>query len=231
MRFRWDLDVRFPFGGGEQTHVDLLTFGADGSAVTVRDGERALLALLAVEDEPVPHPERDEIERRLDDTVELWRTWIRDHAYEGPWRDAVTRSALALKLLTYQPHGGIAAAATTSFPNGSAATRTGTTASAGCATRRTRSMRSSRSAAARMRMRLSRGCSTRSRRPLPTSVRCTGWVEGPTPAERIVDLDGYRGSRPVRTGNAAAEQTQLGVYGDLLDTAWRYVDRATCSTA
>ena len=224
MRFRWDLDVRFPFGGGERTHVELLTFGAEDGAVTVREGERALLALVAVEDGPLPRPERDEIDRRIDETAEAWRTWIRDHSYDGPWHDAVTRSALALKLLTYEPHGGIAAAATTSLPSGSAATRTGTTASAGCATRRTRSTRCSRSAGARTRTRRSRGCSTRSRRPRPTSVRCTGSAGGPDVAERIVDLDGYRGSRPVRTGNAAAKQTQLGVYGDLLDTAWRYVD-------
>jgi len=178
VRFRWNLDVRFPFGGSEQTHVDLLTFGADEGAVTVRDGELALLALVAVEDEPLPRPERDEIERRHDETAEAWRTWIRDHAYAGPWHDAVTRSALALKLLTYEPHGGIAAAATTSLPNGSAATRTGTTASAGCATPRTRSTLCSHSADGRTRMRRSRGCWTRSRRPLPTSGRCTGWPEG-----------------------------------------------------
>jgi GH15 family glucan-1,4-alpha-glucosidase len=46
-----------------------------------------------------------------------------------------------------------------------------------------------------------------------------GLTGGPDVEERLLDLDGYRGSRPVRTGDAAAKQTQVGVYGDLLDTA------------
>jgi GH15 family glucan-1,4-alpha-glucosidase len=64
VRMRWSLDVRFPFGGGDRTHVELLTFGAEGGEMTVRDGQRALLALVAVQDEPRPRPERDEIAPR-----------------------------------------------------------------------------------------------------------------------------------------------------------------------
>jgi GH15 family glucan-1,4-alpha-glucosidase len=91
--------VRFPFGG-ERTHVEPLTFGAEGGELTVREGERALPVLVAVEAEPLPRPERDEVERRIDETADVWRAWIRNHAYDGSWRDVVTRSALALKLLT-----------------------------------------------------------------------------------------------------------------------------------
>jgi GH15 family glucan-1,4-alpha-glucosidase len=224
VRFRWDLDVRFPFGGGEQTHVDLLTFGADEGAVTVRDGERALFALVAVEDEPRPRPERDEIERRLDETAGAWRTWIRDHAYEGPWHDAVTRSALALKLLTYEPHGGIAAAATTSLPE-----RLGGDANwdyrfcwvrdAAYTLDALLALGRREDAHASLSWLLDAIATT-----APDIRPLYGLTGGPDTAERDVDLDGYRGSRPVRTGNAAVGQTQLGVYGDLLDTVWRYVD-------
>src|ERR1041385_248408 len=81
--------------------------------------------------------------------------------------------------------------------------------------RRTRSIRCSRWAGARTHMPRSRGCSTR---PLPPPAG------GPPLDEQEASLAGYRGSQPVRIGNAAWRQTQLGVYGDLLDTAWRYVD-------
>jgi len=231
VRFRYDLDVRFPFGGGERTHFELLTFGAEGERVVVREGSRALLALVAVEDEPQPRPERDEIERRLDETAQAWRMWIRDHAYDGAWRDAVTRSALALKLLTYEPLGGIAAAATTSLPERLGGAEnwdyrfswvrdSAYTLDALLALGRREDAHSSLS------WLLDAVATT-----APEIRPLYGLAGGPDVEERIVDLDGYRGSRPVRTGNAAAKQTQLGVYGDLLDTAWRYVDEGNALDA
>jgi GH15 family glucan-1,4-alpha-glucosidase len=224
VRFRWDLDLRFPFGGSERTHVELLTFGAEDGGVTVRQGERALLALVAVEDEPLPRPERDEIEQRLDETAQAWRIWIRDHAYDGGWRDAVTRSALVLKLLTYEPLGGIAAAATTSLPERLGGTenwdyRFGWVRDSAYTLDALLALGRREDAQASFSWLLDAIATT-----APDIRPLYGLEGGPELAERIVDLDGYRGSRPVRAGNAAAKQTQLGVYGDLLDTAYRYVD-------
>jgi GH15 family glucan-1,4-alpha-glucosidase len=224
VRMRWSLDVRFPFGGGDRTHVELLTFGAEGGEMTVRDGQRALLALVAVQDEPRPRPERDEIERRLDETASAWRDWIRDHAYDGPWRDAVTRSALALKLLTYAPLGGIAAAATTSLPERLAGGenwdyRFCWVRDASYTLDALLALGRREDAHASFSWLLDAIATT-----APDIRPLYGLAGGPDLAERTLDLDGYRGSRPVRTGNAAAGQTQLGVYGDLLDTAWRYLD-------
>src|SRR5437763_8067674 len=90
--------------------------GAVYGSFVVRDGERALLSLCATHDQPIPMPERREVERRLDQTVEVWRRWLAEWDYDGPWSEHVARSALALKLLVHAPNGAIVAAPTTSLP-------------------------------------------------------------------------------------------------------------------
>jgi len=226
LSLRWELDVRFPIGGGERTNIELLTFGIeDGeSPFVVREGTRALLALVAVEDEPLPRPTRDEIERRLDETTDAWRTWIRDHDYEGPWDEAVTRSALVLKLLTYEPEGGIAAAATTSLPERLGGDQNWDyrfcwVRDAAYTLDALLALGRREDAHASLSWLLERIATT-----APDIKPLYPLAGGPPVEERTVPLEGYRGSQPVRVGNAAARQTQLGVYGDLLDTAWRYVD-------
>ncbi|MGH9036275.1 MAG: glycoside hydrolase family 15 protein, partial [Acidimicrobiia bacterium] len=81
-------------------------------------GSRALVALCAADQEPLVFPARAEVERRLDETVTRWRGWGAGPGYDGPWPEAVARSALALKLLVFAPSGAVAAAATTSLPEG-----------------------------------------------------------------------------------------------------------------
>jgi len=177
------------------------------------------LVLSAAHEEPLVFPARDDVEKRLRSTVESWREWSAERTYEGPWREAVVRSALALKLLVYAPSGAIAAAATTSLPEDVGGERNW-------------DYRYSwpRDAAFTLRALLALGCDSEAQAffswlmhasqltqpKVQVLYRLNGRSEV---SETSLPLHGYRGSRPVRIGNAAARQTQLDVYGEVLDAA------------
>ena len=187
-----------------------------------REGESALLALCAAHQEPLVVPTREDVEARLEATTAFWRRWAAHRAYDGPWRDAVIRSALALKLLFHAPSGAIAAAASASLPEEIGGERNW-------------DYRFSwvRDSAFTLEALLQLGCpeegeaffwwllhaSQLTHPRLQVLYRLDGGDRAP---ERTLALDGYRGSRPVRVGNDAAAQTQLDIYGDLLQTAWIY---------
>src|SRR5438477_620858 len=166
-------------------------------------------------------PRRADAEGRLDATTAFWQGWAGSR-YGGPWRDAVIRSLLALKLLVFAPSGAIAAAATTSLPERVGGERNWDYRYCWL-----------RDSAFTLEALLQLGCrdemhaffwwfmhATRLTVPaLRVLYRLDGGTRVP---ERTLPLAGYRGSRPVRTGNAAASQHQLDIYGDLFDTAWLY---------
>jgi GH15 family glucan-1,4-alpha-glucosidase len=242
----WSVEPRFGYGQrpirlGWRAGVPVATAGADALAVCafeagpaelaadairgrfeVREGAPALIALCATHHEPLVVPTRDELERRLDGTATAWRRWSDDLTYQGPWRDAVIRSALALKLLVHAPSGALAAAATASLPEEIGGERNW-------------DYRFSwvRDSAFTINALLGLSCAPEARSyfwwlmhasqlshpRLRVLYRLNGGAHAP---ERTLPLDGYRGSRPVRTGNAAASQRQLDTYGELLQTAWLY---------
>jgi GH15 family glucan-1,4-alpha-glucosidase len=199
--------------------------GAIAGRFDIADGGRAMLALASAHGEPLVFPPRRDVETRLDATTAFWSDWSARLRYAGPWRSAVVRSALALKLLVFAPSGAIAAAATTSLPEGIGGERNWDYRYCWI-----------RDSSFTLEALLQLGChaeatsffwwfmhATQLTLPrLQVFYRLDGGTYAP---ERTLPLDGYRRSRPVRVGNGAAGQVQLDTYGELLDTAFVYAGK------
>jgi GH15 family glucan-1,4-alpha-glucosidase len=133
-----------------------------------RGGSRHLLAVVATDDEPLHLPDPATLDDSLERSIAGWRTWSREFSYEGPWSDAVQRSALALKLLVYAPTGRSRLPRRRRCRRIRQAGRTGTTATRGCATSPTQPTRSSGSGFVRRPTPRSPGWCGRSARTGPT---------------------------------------------------------------
>lgn len=243
---RWSVEPRFGYGTrhtrlARRAGVPVAAAGSDALAVCAWDtgepecdnaaisghfelagGRRALIAMPFAGQEPLVVPTRAECEARLDGTCAAWRSWARGRLCTGRWQQAVMRSLLALKLLVYAPSGAVAAAVTTSLPEEVGGERNW-------------DYRFSwvRDSAFTLSAFLRLGCpaevqayfwwlmhaSQLTHPDLKVLYRLDGGHRTP---ERTLVWDGYRGSAPVRIGNAAVGQVQLDTYGELLQTAWQY---------
>jgi GH15 family glucan-1,4-alpha-glucosidase len=153
----------------------------------------------------------------IDDTVEWWRAWSSRCTYHGPHRDAVARSLLTLKALTYAPTGGVLAAATTSLPEQIGGERNWDYRF--CWLRdATFTLHALMDAGYRAEAAAWRDWLLRAVAGAPDQMQimygCAG--ERRLPELTLPWLPGYERSTPVRVGNAAVEQVQLDVYGEVM---------------
>jgi hypothetical protein len=223
-RTRLTLDRHLIPYTGDHPAVELATAipadAIDGAAVgsaTVRAGERWGVRLRVGDSALGLTAGADAVARDLADTERAWRDWTAGLSYDGPAREAVIRSAITLKMLIFESSGAVAAAATTSLPEEIGGERNwdyrytwlrdasftlNALYALGC-------VEEARAYATWL-------CEATGRHGLP--LRVLYGIDGSAefPEEELTDLNGYRGSRPVRVGNGAETQLQLDSYGELL---------------
>ena len=187
---------------------------------TVRAGERLPFLLVWHRSHESPPPPIDPL-AALEETQRFWEDWARRCTYQGPHRADVVRSLVTLKALTFAPTGGIVAAATTSLPEKIGGVRNWDY----------------------------RFCWLRDATLTLYSLMGSGYTEeavewrnwllravagdpadlqimyGAAGERRLTELElahlpGYEGSQPVRVGNAAVDQLQLDVYGEVMDALY-----------
>lgn len=198
------------------------------ASFAVRAGERIRLSLSFVRPEQLdserPQPgDPRELDARLDTTIGWWERWSAQARLDGPDGPGAVRSAITLRALMNAPTGAMVAAPTTSLPESLDGPRNWdyrfswvrdscfsvrSLADVGCGDEADQFRRFIERSAAGGTESLQIMYGVGGERRLPEII--------------IEELEGYRGIKPVRIGNAAARQTQLDIYGWLLDLSWRW---------
>ena len=164
-----------------------------------------------------------DVDRLIAETRAFWEGWAAGCRYDGAYRDEVMRSALTLKALTYAPSGGLVAAATTSLPEAVGGPRNWdyrfTWIRDASFALYALSILGYREEARHFKSWLEWSTSGRAR-DLQIMYGLGG--ERRLTEIELPELDGYRGSRPVRIGNGAYSQFQLDIYGEVMDSAHLY---------
>ncbi|MGH2484412.1 MAG: glycoside hydrolase family 15 protein, partial [Ktedonobacterales bacterium] len=165
----------------------------------------------------------------LEETLAYWRGWSAQCRYDGTYQDAVLRSALALKLCTFEPTGAIVASPTTSLPEGVGGVRNWDyryTWLRDSSFTLDALERLGYSNEARDYFHFLHDLQIKNGADIRIMYGILGESDGKLEEQTLDHLEGYRGSRPVRIGNGACRQRQLDIYGELLDCAFRYVLRS-----
>jgi pentatricopeptide repeat protein len=189
---------------------------------TMREGESGRGIVLESMGGPPQSLPPAELQRLADDTAAYWKGWLARSTYTGRWREMVTRSAMTLKLMTYEPTGAPVAAATFGLPEQAGGERNwdyrftwirdgslsvhallslGYTAEASKFGRW-------------LRDRVTESAGSNGTGPVKIMYRVDGSSD--LIEETLDHFEGWRGSRPVRIGNGAADQLQLDIYGEAM---------------
>jgi len=206
-----------------------LTKSSDGVTAdfTLAEGEVTVFVLQAIPSGagcglPITPDTANTLFRR---TVGFWRQWLSQSNYTGRWREMVERSALLLKLLTFEPTGAIVAAPTCSLPEELGGSRNWDyryTWIRDAAFTLTALLQVGFTEEAGQFMGWIHQC-CKNLNP-DGSLQIMYGIDGRKylPETDLDHLEGYMGSRPVRIGNEAANQLQLDIYGELMDAVYRY---------
>ncbi|HVU35590.1 MAG TPA: glycoside hydrolase family 15 protein, partial [Opitutaceae bacterium] len=190
---------------------------ATTASFSISEGERKPF-VLAWHRSHEPPPDEIDAERALKQTELYWKEWCSRCTYNGEWREAVMRSLLTLKALTFAPTGGVMAAATTSLPEEVGGVRNWDYRFCWI-----------RDATFTLFSLMEAGYTEESKAwsewllravagdPSQLQIMYGAAGERGLPELELKHLAGYEDSRPVRIGNAASEQFQLDVYGELMD--------------
>jgi len=239
VRMRMELVVRFDYGSivpfVQRAHGRIEAIGGPDAVVlqtpvpaagenlrhvaefTVSAREELPFVLTWYPSHHAPPPMHD-AKKALDRTTAWWRRWSSRTTYTGEWAELVNRSAITLKALTYEPTGGMIAAATTSLPEWIGGVRNWDYRYCWL-----------RDATFSLYALLSLGYEQEARswrdwltRAAAGSMDRLQIMYGPAGERRLTELElpwlpGYEGSAPVRIGNAASDQFQLDVYGEVAD--------------
>ncbi|GAB3889761.1 glycoside hydrolase family 15 protein [Kibdelosporangium lantanae] len=167
-----------------------------------------------------------EVEQAFEDTARFWRGWLGRSTYRGRWREMVNRSAITLKLLTYAPTGAVVAAPTAGLPEQIGGERNWDyrftwvrDASFGVYSLLNLGFTEEAADFARWLSGRYQDAADTGGRPLKVMYKVDGTVD--LLEETLDHWEGYRGSAPVRIGNGAADQLQLDIYGELLDSVYQ----------
>jgi GH15 family glucan-1,4-alpha-glucosidase len=191
---------------------------------TLREGQTGGVVLESMADAARRIPPED-VQQLIEENAHFWRSWLYQSTYRGRWREMVARSAMTLKLMTYHPTGGIVAAPTTGLPEQEGGERNWDyrytwIRDGSFSIYALLGLGYKEEAAAFATWLRDRGAEAAGQggRPLKIMYRVDGSSD--LTEETLDHFEGWRGSRPVRIGNGAADQLQLDIYGEAMDSVY-----------